>query len=243
MESTRARSILCLLGGFRLLVAGCPRSLPTQAQRLLALLAVRCPAQSRSALAGTLWDDVPEARAQANLRNAVCRVRAVDGALLSCSRREVALDADLDVDLRDARTYAHELMRGNVTESDTRAVTVLEDDLLPTWDEEWLVIERERQRQVRMHALETLSGSLCRLGRYPEAITAAFAAVSAEPLRESAQRALISAYLGEGNVSEAVRQLTIYDRLLGAELGIAASPDLHALVGRAARTTDARIVL
>jgi len=84
---------------------------------------------------------------------------------------------------------------------------------------------------------ETLSGSLCRLARYPEAITAAFAAVSAEPLRESAQRALISAYLGEGNVSEAVRQLIIYDRLLGAELGIAASPDLRALV-KAARSHD-----
>lgn len=238
METTRARSMLCLLGRFRLLVAGHPRSLPTQAQRLLALLAVRRPAQSRSALAGTLWEDVPEARAQANLRNAVWRVRAVDGALLCCTRREVALDADLDVDLRDARTYAHRLMRGDVTEPDTRAVTVLEDDLLPAWDEQWLVIERERQRQVRMHALEALSGSLCRLGRYPEAITAAFAAVSAEPLRESAQRALISAYLGEGNVSEAIRQLTIYDRLLGAELGITASPDLHALVGPPTRSHD-----
>ncbi len=233
MESTRAQPRLCLLGEFRLVVAGRPRSLPVQAQRLLALLAVRLAAQSRSALAGTLWHDVPEQRAQANLRNAVWQVRAVDGGLLTCDRREVALDADLHVDLRDARTYAHELMRGDVTEPDARAVTVLEDDLLPTWDEEWLVIDRERQRQVRMHALETLSGSLCRLGRYPEAITAAFAAVRAEPLRESAQRALISAYLGEGNVSEAVRQLTIYNRQLDAELGIAASPDLHALVGRA----------
>lgn len=110
---------------------------------------------------------------------------------------------------------------------------MLDHDLLPTWDEQWLVIERERQRQLRMHALEALSGSLCDARRYPEAITAALAAVRAEPLRESSQRALIAAHAGEGNVSEAVRQLDAYRRLLDEELGIAPSAQLEAIVDRA----------
>ncbi|MEV5721823.1 hypothetical protein AB0L41_48910 [Amycolatopsis mediterranei] len=46
--------------------------------------------------------------------------------------------------------------------------------------------ERERQRQPRLHALESLSCRLRAAGRYPQAVTAAFAAVSTEPLGESA---------------------------------------------------------
>lgn len=71
-------------------------------------------------------------------------------------------------------------------------------DLLPTWDEEWLVIDRERQRQQRM-------------------------------------RALISAHLGEGDVSGAVRQLAAYRKLLGHELGSAPSHQLAGIVTAALR--------
>lgn len=101
---------------------------------------------------------------------------------------------------------------------------------LPAWDEPWLLIERERQRQLRMHALETLSAALAQQGQYPQAITAALAAVRAEPLRESSQRKLIAAHLAEGNISEAVRQLTAYRTLLRVELGITPSRPLEAMV-------------
>ncbi|MGH8905014.1 MAG: AfsR/SARP family transcriptional regulator [Egibacteraceae bacterium] len=51
-------------------------------------------------------------------------------------------------------------------------------------------------------------------GRYSQAIDAGLAAIAGEPLRESAHRALIRAYLAEGNPSEALRQYRIYRRLL-----------------------------
>jgi DNA-binding SARP family transcriptional activator len=70
---------------------------------------------------------------------------------------------------------------------------------------------------------------------YPQAIAAALAAVRAEPLRESSQRALITAHLAEGNVSEAVRNLDSYRRLLLAELHIAPSVELENLVATAGR--------
>ncbi|MGQ0718385.1 MAG: AfsR/SARP family transcriptional regulator [Pseudonocardiales bacterium] len=221
---------LRVLGGFQLLVGNHPTPLPVQAQRLLGLLAVRWSLQTRSALAGTLWDDVPERRAQANLRNAVWRIRLTSDAVLRCTRHAIGLDTALALDLHEAQRCAQALLSGAGAEPDGRLIDVLDHDLLPAWDEEWLVIERERQRQLRMHALEALSASLRRVGRYPEAITAALAAVRAEPLRESAQRALILAHLGEGNVSEAVRQLDAYRQLLDGELGIAPSEQLEAIV-------------
>jgi DNA-binding SARP family transcriptional activator len=228
---------LCVLGGFQLMVASRAVVLPAQAQRLLVLLAMRREGQSRSMVAGTLWGSVSERRARANLRNAVWRVRMISDALLDCTPKSVALGGHVALDLHEAQGRAECLLdeaggRGRWTDSSDNLHT-LDQDLLPNWDEDWLVIERERQRQLRMHALEALSQSLCRHGRYAQAITAALAAIRAEPLRESAQRALIVAYLGEGNVSEAVRQLDTYRELLIVELGIAPSRTLRDLVANA----------
>jgi DNA-binding SARP family transcriptional activator len=54
--------------------------------------------------------------------------------------------------------------------------------------------------------------------------------VAAEPLRESAHRALIGAHLAEGNPGEALRQYQLFRGLLGRELGIEPSPRIRALL-------------
>lgn len=56
-------------------------------------------------------------------------------------------------------------------------------------------------------------------------------ATSAEPLRESAQRALIRAHAAEGNLTEARRSYRAYHDLLGRELGVAPSSDFAASLG------------
>ena len=80
------------------------------------------------------------------------------------------------------------------------------DDLLPDWNEDWVLIERERFRQARLHALEALCDRFSEAGRMMPAIQAGLAAVTADPFRESAHRALIRTHLREGNRSEALRQ-------------------------------------
>jgi DNA-binding SARP family transcriptional activator len=87
-------------------------------------------------------------------------------------------------------------------------------------------MERERVRQRVLHALEALSGKLANIGRFADAVDAAILAVSAEPLRESAQRALIVAHVAEGNLVEAYRCYRSYCDLLHRELGVAPSGDL-----------------
>jgi DNA-binding SARP family transcriptional activator len=221
---------------FELVIDGDRVTLPLRAQRVLGYLAVVQPAQSRSVLAGLLWGGAPQDRAMAILRNALWQLRKTSAPLVHTSRDEVRIDADVCVDLACARRCANGIVSGTsaVTASpegaDPLMIDMLDADLLGGWEEDWLHIERERLRQLRIHALETLADSLTRAGRYAEAIQAALAAVRAEPLRETAQIVLITAYLAEGNVCEAVRQFESFRRLLADELGIAPSAQVTSLL-------------
>src|SRR4029450_13229953 len=84
------------------------------------------------------------------------------------------------------------------------ALTVM-GELLPGWYEDWVLFERERLRQLQMHALEAIAGRLTAERGFAGGIGGGRAAVRLEPLRESATRALIAAHLAENNVVEAVR--------------------------------------
>ena len=103
-------------------------------------------------------------------------------------------------------------------------------DLLPDWYDDWVLIERERLRQLRLHALEALAIRRLEAGRHGEAAGAALSAVSIEPLRESAQRVLIRVHLAEGNVGEAMRQYRSYKELILEELGLAPSEQIESLM-------------
>lgn len=224
------RTTVRVLGGFELAVDLRPVFLPIQAQRVLGFLAVRPSMTQRDALAGTLWPDFSEARARSNLRTALWRIRQAGPRIVEATRNWVKIGAGVHVDSRRASKLAQDLIEHKTVAPVTRsALALLEEDLLPGWDEEWLVVERERMRQLRIHALEALSVRLREQGRFGEAIDAALSAVAAEPLRESAQIALIEAYLAEGNVSEAARQRESYRLLLDMELGLEPSARVQAL--------------
>ena len=102
--------------------------------------------------------------------------------------------------------------------------------LLPDWYDDWVVIERERLRQLCLHALEQLSADAREQGRYAQATEAGLGAVALEPLRESAHRAVIEAYLAEDNASEALHHYRLFERMLDTKLGLRPSPRLHELV-------------
>jgi DNA-binding SARP family transcriptional activator len=116
------------------------------------------------------------------------------------------------------------------------------DDLLPGWYEDWVLVERERHRQLRLHALEAICHHLTDLGRYALALEAGMAAVACEPLRESAQREVIRLHVAEGNTVEALRQYRSYARLLADELGARPSPSmdrlLHGVTGALPRSSQ-----
>jgi DNA-binding SARP family transcriptional activator len=235
-EATDILDRVRVLGRFELALRGRPVDLPAHAQRVLGYLAVVQPTQSRSVLAGSLWGDTTQERAQATLRNTLWRLRKTSTTLLDTSRDNISIAPHVWIDVAYARRCAAALEAGKPVAQAAQLISMLDSDLLTGWDEDWLHIERERLRQLRIHALEALAETLTRQARYAQAIQAALAAIRAEPLRESAQITLIKAYISEGNPSEAIRQFKSYRRLLADELGLRPSQRvdslLHQLRGR-----------
>jgi DNA-binding SARP family transcriptional activator len=222
---------LRLLDGFELCTSGQTRSLPANAQRVLAYLAIRGRTQARATLAGRLWEEVPQDCALASLRTALWRIRQVHVDIISSTHTTITLNRTVTVDLEAAMTQAQWLGSGDQSlDGFNWRPDLLGCDLLPDWGEDWVTLERERIRQVQLHALDELCRRLRLLGRYAEAIDIGHQAVSAEPLRESAQSALIRAHLAEGNLVEAKRQYERYAELIQAELGILPSDELRSLL-------------
>ena len=106
----------------------------------------------------------------------------------------------------------------------------LRGELLPGWYDDWVLLERERIRQLRMHALEHVATRLTAAGRYGDALQVAYAAVGAEPLRESAHRTVVRVHLAEGNLVEALRAYEQFRILLRDDLGIQPSELMVRLV-------------
>lgn len=233
-EANSARLLLTMLGGFRLLAGSSATIVRRPSQRLLAFLALNDGVFERATVAGRLWPDVPEARAYSNLRAALSRLERSARRALEASRLELALAKGVTVDVRNSRALARRLLdphrRPDPFDLGADSVAALSADLLPAWCEDWVLVEAEDWRQLRMHALEAVAGHLTKAGRWGEAASAAQAAVRAEPLRESGHAALIRVHLAEGNRSEAVREFAQYRALLRAELDLDPTPRLCALV-------------
>jgi len=217
---------LNLLGGFRLATQGQPVLIGINGQRLLAMLVWRGRQASRSQIAHALWPDNTGARAYANLRTAFYRLQRTCPNLVLATKTHLQLHPCIRVDCERTRQLATRLLGGN-SEPDC-ATALLEDalranlydDLLPDWDDEWLVDHQYTYHQLRLDALETLSGRLAALGRHGAAVQAALAAVQADRLRESAHETLIRAWIAQGNRNEAITHYRIYRRILQDELGL-----------------------
>jgi DNA-binding SARP family transcriptional activator len=226
---------VALLGGFHLRWSGRPLpGVPRASQRLLAFLALHAHVVNRAAIAGTLWPEASERHAYANLRAALVRVERACRGVLQASRLELRLAEGVTVDIGQARALAWRLLDPGAElrppDRGPETLACLSGDLLPGWYDDWVLSEAEDWRQLRLHALEALADRLTAIGRWGEAADAAGAAVRAEPLRESANAALIRVHLAEGNQSEAVRQFDRYRALLDAELGLEPTPRLRRLV-------------
>lgn len=223
---------LSLLGAWQLVGADGSVDVGHNGQRLLALLALRglC---DRAYVSGTLWPERSDLHAQGNLRATLSRLhRRGLTAPLECRTGTLTLRQDVHVDARNLASTASAVLDGCAGAMTRDALRALAgEDLLVGWYDDWVLVERERLRQLRLNALEALSAWLLAAGNGPAAVEAALAAVAIEPLRESAHRAAIRAHLVEGNRAEAVRQLNQLRRLLRQELGVEPTRLVTALLG------------
>jgi DNA-binding SARP family transcriptional activator len=234
--SQPAGPVLCMLGGLFVEIDGTRLEIPDGSKRLVAYLAVHDGWAERRTVAGVLWPLGNDTRAAGNLRSAVWRLRGSGIDLIDGDRRRLRLKSDVVVDSHLVADWAARLIEGAASASDiaVRACSPALVDLLPGSFEEWAVFERERLRQRVLHGLEALSRHLRGLRRTAEAIETAAGVVAIDPLRESAQRALVEAHLAAGNTGAAKRILQCYRRLVLRELNAFPSSEFVRLVAEAA---------
>jgi DNA-binding SARP family transcriptional activator len=217
---------LRLLGGFALELGGSTVSVPANCQRLLAYLGLN-GAVPRADVAGTLWPEVSERNAHGSLRTTIWRISRCGPGIVDAAGGRLALAPTVNVDTRIFAQQAHTLIGGD--EPDVTPLST-ELELLPGWYEDWVIFERERLRQLRLHTLEAYATRLAARGSYAAALDLALETIRLEPLRESAHRVVIGIHIAEGNVVEAMRHYRFVTGLLADELGVKPSPQLIALL-------------
>jgi DNA-binding SARP family transcriptional activator len=223
-----------LTQGFRITRGEDRVELTPASQRLVAFLALTRHPVRRRFVAATLWLDGPDNRALGNLRTSIWRARHAGGELVVSRGDSVALAPGVEVDLHRLVEWAHRVERPGDLDLDEGHLDELiaADELLGDWYDEWLEPEREQYRQQRLNALEAACRRLSADGRFGRATEVGQTAIAAEPLRESAHRALMAVFLAQGNLVAAQRQYEAYRRLLRDELGVEPTPLIRQLVPR-----------
>ncbi|MEI2786628.1 MAG: bacterial transcriptional activator domain-containing protein [Candidatus Nanopelagicales bacterium] len=189
---------LSLLNAFSVQVGAQSIVLPPGCERLLALLALH-GRRTRSSAAGCLWPDAAQEKALACLRTCIWRCnQAAD--LVSAGLRTVELAPAVHVDIGDPRTA--------------------DGELLPGWDDEWLMAERERLREVHLQHLDTQIDQLVKERQFGQALELARRSLAIEPLREVTHRAVIGIHVAASDHAAAVRAYQRCRTLLLTELGV-----------------------
>ncbi|MEV0730292.1 BTAD domain-containing putative transcriptional regulator [Polymorphospora sp. NPDC050346] len=231
---------LQLLGAFRVRRGGTPLVLPASAARLLAALALH-DVTERQELAGRLWPDTTQRRANADLRTALWRLQKVEPRLVVSTRHLLALADPVELDVRLVERWALAAVRPGRDPAELAApppVTTVRT-LLPGFDDEWVEQPRERLRLLQVQAFESTAAQLLAAGQAGPALPHILQAAQADPLRESANQLLIETHLRQGNVAEALRQYHRYRGHLAA-LGVAPGLGVTNLIARHLPTGTAR---
>jgi DNA-binding SARP family transcriptional activator len=222
---------LALTGEFELVISGRQLRIPHSAERVLTFLALADRPVARTRLAGVLWGDGSGQGAAKSLRTALWRIRQAGANLVLARDDRLRLYPAVNVDVVDLTDLAKRLIHQPDLGSLARLPILVECvELLPDWDDEWVVADRERYRLLRLEALERAASVLmerCCLG---DALIAALAAVQAEPLRDSARRLLVQVQVAQGNAAEAIRSYREYQALLREELGLEPSQAMDQLI-------------
>jgi DNA-binding SARP family transcriptional activator/predicted ATPase len=195
-----------------------------KAQGLLIYLAVTGKAHTRSALANLFWDDMPDAQAAKNLRNALSNLRALAGPHILITRDEVALDASLPFSL-DVDDFTHAIT--NDANTLQRAVELYQGDFLAGFYvknalgfEEWALGRQATLKNMALQALHTLVTRHLEREEYAAGINYANRLLAIGPWHEETHRNLMKLLSRSGQRSAALAQYQICRQTLKTELGV-----------------------
>ncbi|NOX60576.1 MAG: AAA family ATPase, partial [Chloroflexi bacterium] len=230
-----------LLGGFDLSSKGgvAPALRGTKPRSLFAFLALhRALPHTRDELAGLFWPDASDAVARRRLSQALWRIRrgfqaaGLSPPLISQAdlvRFDESANYWLDVTAfeqavregLDGMAGMAEVERASRLE---RAAALYQGELMAGFYEDWIILERERLREMHLNALERLVALYEHLGAYEEALHYARRLAAEEPLRERAHYEVMQLCRRLNRPQEALKQYERLVAILAEDLG--ASPSL-----------------
>jgi DNA-binding SARP family transcriptional activator len=228
IDNDTAWLTLRLLGKCEISCAHQPTHLETtKTTALLAYLALMPGSHERHKLAGLLWGNLPDEKAQRALRRALWNLRHVicdpsPNPVLSISTHHVTWNPHSDYWL-DTQTLRQQITAGAYVE----AVTLYQGDLLdalyvhdaPAY-EEWLRVEREHFHTLMLIALHKLIQQKKAEHDYAAGYIYAQRMLELAPWREETHRELMQLLMLCGQRSAALVQYERCCRVLAEELGV-----------------------
>jgi len=226
-----------------------------KAKALLVYLTVTGRVHFRSSLAGLLWGEIPQSRATNNLRVVLSNLRHLFPGYLITTRLTVEFNRNapywLDVEEFEKRVRSYEsgvrseesqpsiLSSQPLIHNLHKAVELYQGDFLQGFHlpkapsfEEWMLIQRERLRQMALQALHELVRYHTLRGEYAAGIKYATQLLTLDPWREEAHRELMRLLALTGQRSAALTQYEKCRYLLESELGLEPLEETKALYER-----------
>jgi DNA-binding SARP family transcriptional activator len=237
---------ICLLGSFRVLMAGRPVALRGggKAEALLCALALRWwQPVPRDVLLSRLWPDSDGPLAGQSLSTLVYRLRRLLGGAIggrspvvhtSAGYRlntgaGIAVDVARFDDLADAGDRLAGQRDGDGAATCwARAVALYTGDLSVSTDVH-AVVERERLRARYLALLMRLADHEYRRGDYLACLERALQVLASDPCREGAHRLAIRCYMQQGERAQALRQYLLCRDVLRQEFDTSPEPATTAL--------------
>jgi predicted ATPase/DNA-binding SARP family transcriptional activator/predicted negative regulator of RcsB-dependent stress response len=175
---------------------------------------------ARDTMAFSLWPDVSEDEARANLRRALYLLQRwlpdQSEPWFFANRRYVQWNAGARYTF-DVETYESFEQQGRLAD----AAALYTGDLLDGVEDEWIVAERERLRNKQLDVLRRLTGQLRDSGDVAGAIAAAQQALVIDPWQESFVRELIQLRALSGDRAAAIREYRSFEDALRREMNAA----------------------
>jgi DNA-binding SARP family transcriptional activator len=238
--------MICLLGTFRVLVAGQPVPLRNsrKVEGLLSALSVRirCPIP-REVLLDMLWPYAERSLAGHSLNTLIHSLRKLlqpwlgnaSPILHEYGCYSLNLEAGICVDTNAFESLLKigelETRAGNAdaaTLAYNRAVQLYEGDLAIGTDLQ-AVIERERLRAKYLTLLARLADDNYKRDNYSNCVDFAHQLLANDPCREDAHRMLMRCYVKLGERAQALRQYQVCELALKSEFGATPEPATRAL--------------
>ena len=227
---------LYLLGVSRIERQNLPIRMPTRkAFSLLAYLVLHPKKHSRRNWLRS-FGAIPRIRrpgVRCGSRSAMLRSQLGENLLLA-GRETVQIDPDylIWVDVLEFEAQATQGLASHPPDPSAINLDLYQGELLPNLYDDWVIIERERYRQLNFDVLLHLAQHWRSQGEYGRVIDLASRVVMQDPANEAAHQHLMFSHFAIHHRNAALKQYEACVRSLRDELGVDPSPETQALYRR-----------